>query len=288
MGEAQLQSTAWGEQAPRGIARLLVTVSRNTPLGRGTPRKWLYRAFSRLHDGPVDCELWGGRVRLHPALNVSERKALMRPDQMDRPEHELLRQAMRAPGSVMLDIGANAGLYSLDAALAAGPGARIVSIEPDPALLARLAFNLGEAEKAGRVGADVRVVMLPVAVGDHDGEAVLSTAGDEGSRSLVAGSHGRAVPLRSLAGIVSGQGLPRVDFLKIDVEGYEDKVLPPYLRAVPPALWPRFIVIEHVSRARWGEDCIAHCLSIGYRVRSTTRNNTILELPPAAGGAKGI
>lgn len=280
MGDGRpLESLPWGELAPSGLARLLVTVSRNTPLGRGTPRKWLFGAFSRLHEGPVDFELWGIPVRLHPAQNVTERKILMRPDHVDRVEHDLLRAAMRPPGSVFLDIGANAGLYSLDAALSAGQGSRIVAIEPDPALLARLEFNLRQAEAAGHIRADVRVTRLAVAVGDHDGEAVLSTDGDEGSRSLLAPGGGRTVPLRSLSGLVAELGLPRIDVLKIDVEGYEDKVLPPYFRAAPPALRPRLMIVEHLSRARWAEDCISHALAIGYRQRQVTRNNTVLELP---------
>ncbi len=279
MGEHQaIEGLPWGQHEPPWWARFLVAVSRNTPLGRGTPRKWLYSVFTRLHDGPVDYDLWGLRVRLHPAQNLTERKMLMRPDHVDRAEHALLREALRAPGSVFLDIGANAGLYSLDAALHAGPGSTIVAIEPDPALLSRLAFNLRQAEAAGRIGTGVRVVPLAVAVGDRDGEAVLSTAGDEGSRSLLGAGAGRAVRLRSLAGIVAEQGLARVDVLKIDVEGYEDKVLPPFFRTAPVALRPRLVIIEHLSRARWSEDCIAQCLSLGYRQRGTTRNNTFLEL----------
>jgi hypothetical protein len=76
--------------------------------------------------------------------------------------------------------------------------------------------------------------------------------------------------------ILDDSGVTHVDALKIDVEGYEDRVLTGFFRSTPPSLWPRAIVIEHLSRNEWLEDCIADMLARGYAETARTRSNTLL------------
>jgi len=273
---AETEAPAWGTYRPGLPLRALIEVSRHSVLGRGPLRKGLARLFFRLHAGPVDARLWGQRIRLYPDHNVCERKALLRPDRMDRQEYAFLLRWLRQPGPVFVDIGANAGLYSLYAALNATAGARILAIDPEAGLLARFAFNLRLAREAGATEASIEVATACVAVGDHDGEALLSTGEDEGSRSLLGGA-GRPVRLRRLAGLLAENGIDKVTIMKIDVEGYEDRVLPPYLAEVDPDRWPRAIIIEHVYRRGWRLDCVRLCQSRGYRIVATSNNNTILE-----------
>lgn len=272
-------SPPWGACAPGLPARAVIALSRYTPLGRGPARGKLADALKRLHPGPVDSWLWDTKVRLHPARNVSERKALLRPGRMDPQEYAILYRCMSETGAVFVDVGANAGLYSLYAALKARPKGRILAIEPDAALLDRLRFNLALANEDGRIDATVRIEMASVAVGDAEGEAFLSADGGEGSRSLLAGT-GRPVRVRPLLAVLDEHGIDVVSLLKIDIEGYEDRVLPPYLSVAPMHRWPRAIIAEHAHADRWSVDCIGFCKERGYRVARTTSNNTILELPP--------
>jgi len=67
-----------------------------------------------------------------------------------------------------------------------------------------------------------------------------------------------------------------VDALKIDVEGFEDRVLTGFFRAAPQGLWPRAVVIEHLSRSEWQDDCIADMRARGYAETGRTRSNTML------------
>lgn len=279
MGGGVERAPSWGNYRPGAAGSFLIWLSRSTPLGRGQPRKLLYRALSAINPGPVDVELFGARVRLHPAHNVSERKALMRPDRMDPSEHALVTERMGPPGSVFVDVGANAGLYSLDAALKGGAGARILAIDPNRELLKRLEFNVATARAEGRIRPDVSLIAVAVAISDREGVGLLAGGRDEGSRSLERTGSGTEVPLLPLAKLVAEHKLERVDVMKIDVEGHEDKVLPPYLRDTSSALWPRLIVIEHLARAKWATDCIADAESKGYDVRLETTNNTVLERP---------
>jgi len=277
MLDAELAQPPWGTFRPSLPVRALIGLSRQTLLGRGLLRKQLAQLFVRLHSGPVDTWLWGHKVRLFPQHNVSERKALLRPDRMDPREYAFVRTQLGRPGSVFVDVGANAGLYSLYAALNAGEGTRILAIEPDAGLLARLAFNLQLAAAAGAVVANVATAA--VAAGDQDGEGLLSIGADEGSRSLRTDGAGRRVPVRRLDGLLQEYAISKVSLMKIDVEGYEDRVLPPYLSEASADRWPQSIIIEHVYREAWSVDCIALCQKRGYAVSATTNNNTLLVRP---------
>ena len=76
--------------------------------------------------------------------------------------------------------------------------------------------------------------------------------------------------------ILDDAGADHVDALKIDVEGYEDRVLTGFFKQAPPSLWPRAIVIEHLSRNEWLEDCIADMRARGYVETARTRSNALL------------
>jgi hypothetical protein len=84
------------------------------------------------------------------------------------------------------------------------------------------------------------------------------------------------VPSLRLERILGDAGVDHVDALKIDVEGYEDRVLTGFFREAPQRLWPRAVVIEHLSRAEWQDDCIADMRARGYAETGKTRSNTLL------------
>ena len=71
-------------------------------------------------------------------------------------------------------------------------------------------------------------------------------------------------------------GVDHVDALKIDVEGFEDRVLTGFFRDAPQSLWPRAVVIEHLSRNEWQDDCIADMRARSYAETGRTRSNTML------------
>ena len=84
------------------------------------------------------------------------------------------------------------------------------------------------------------------------------------------------MPSLRLQRILGDAGVDHVDALKIDVEGFEDRVLTGFFRDAPQALWPRAVVIEHLSRDEWQDDCIADMLARGYAETGKTRSNTLL------------
>ena len=121
---------------------------------------------------------------------------------------------------------------------------------------------------------------MAAAAGPSDGELMIETdGGNLGASHIVSGDRpGNAlkVPSLRLQRILGEAGADRVDTLKIDVEGFEDRVLTGFFKEAPQSLWPRAVVIEHLSRNEWLQDCIADMRARGYAETGRTRSNTML------------
>lgn len=273
--------SSFGYYAPVGAARLLLWCTRHTPMGRGHMRKFAGSLFQRLHARPVDVERWGLPLRLYPAGNVSERKALFRPDRFNRREFAFLADFFRAAPGVFIDIGANVGLFSLFLAGQAAAGTTIVSIEPHPSLFRRMAYNFRGLEGARR---EIDIRPVEAAVGDGAGTAYLASDADHlggGTVATACAEDAVAVAMTTLRLLIEEERLNAIRAIKIDVEGYEDRVLGPFFREAPERLWPEALVIEHLYRDVWVFDCIGECEARGYRQNFRTRSNTVLTRAPA-------
>jgi hypothetical protein len=91
-------------------------------------------------DGPLDLVTWGIKTRIDPRRNVTEKRLMFSPSRFEPEERDLLRRELKA-GDVFVDVGANVGAYSLWVGPIIGPSGRIVAIEPQPSVLARLCNN---------------------------------------------------------------------------------------------------------------------------------------------------
>jgi FkbM family methyltransferase len=122
------------------------------------------------------------------------------------------------PGMTVVDVGANLGYYSLLAARLVGASGRVVALEPNSENCRLLVSSL-------RLNGSTNVELLPVAADVATGWAYYSThVGSNGG--LIDGDDllahpGVVVPTFRLDELVSG----RVDFLKMDVEGAEGRVV---------------------------------------------------------------
>jgi FkbM family methyltransferase len=283
MVDVSSRSEPFGVFAPRRIELALMEV------GRRLPRTWTGRrlssflrsALKRIAQGPIDAVRLGSRMRLYARGNASEKRLLVSPQFFDPHELALLEQAMR-PGFVFVDVGANVGTYSLFVAGRAGPSSRVLAVEPHPVAYGRLACNLALN------GLDW-VETAAVALGDAPGTVdLLINDRNIGSTSLRQGwepdlsSQRIAVPCETLLGIVQRHGLTRIDALKADVEGAEDRVLAPFLAEAPRSLWPRLLIIED-GRREWRQDLLGLLHAGGYVTRINTGFNIVLAYTPAGG-----
>jgi FkbM family methyltransferase len=231
----------------------------------------LSRLINLLRAGPVDVPYQGASFRFYHQASATERGALFNPD-YNLEELDFLRA--RTPiGGVFVDVGANVGTYAMVLARHVGGGGKVIAIEPHPVTHARLAFNRAAS-------GFTQVALVAAAAGPADGELMIETDGDNlGASHIVSGERpGNAirVPSLRLQRILGDAGVSHVDALKIDVEGYEDRVLTGFFKEAPPSLWPRAVVIEHLSRNEWLADCIADMCARGYAETGRTRSNTML------------
>ena len=262
---------AFGAFAPTRAQAAIIALAQRTRLKRGAFRPMLSRLINLLRAGPVDVPYQGASFRFYHQASATERGALFNPD-YNLEELDFLRA--RTPlGGVFVDVGTHVGTYAIVLARHVGATGKVIAVEPHPVTHARLAFNRAASGFSW-------VALVAAAAGPSDGELMIETDGDNlGASHIVSGERpGNAirVPSLRLQRILEDAGVSHVDALKIDVEGYEDRVLTGFFKQAPPSLWPRAVVIEHLSRNEWLEDCIADMRARGYAETGRTRSNTML------------
>ncbi len=129
------------------------------------------------------------------------------------------------PGMVALDIGAHHGYYSLLASQKVGPLGRVIAFEPSPRERRRLLQHL-------RMNGCANVRVEETALGESEGPAQLYVvrSKETGCNSLRPpavrqSTDATEVGVTRLDDYVNKNNIPRVDFVKMDVEGGELAVL---------------------------------------------------------------
>lgn len=267
--------SAFGRYAPSGLVGGILDLTRRCASSwAGARRAFILRgvAVKTLAGRPLDVETFHAKMRLYPYNNVCEKRILFTPQFFDPEERALIATRLR-DDTIMVDVGANIGGYTLFAAALAGPRARILAVEPNPVIFERLIYNIRQNPFAS-------VKAVDCAVSDRDGEITLfldrANQGETSMRITDASGAQLRVPAKALKTLLDEEQFPRVDILKIDVEGAEDVILEPFFREVPPYLWPRLLVCAQ-SPGRWPVDLRTILPTYGYREVLVTRNNIAWE-----------
>jgi len=132
---------------------------------------------------------------------------------------EIVKKIVK-PGMNAVDVGANIGYYTLLLASLVGKGGRVWSVEPDRDNFDTLVRNIGRQLAAP-------TPFHRIALSDSEGEAAFYLSDREsGEHSLI---RGRAKATREVKVLTTTldklMGVNPVDFIKIDVEGNERKVV---------------------------------------------------------------
>lgn len=227
----------------------------------------------------MDGEIDGIKLRCRTKDNISERKFYFMPQFCDAAERHLIANMLPEDG-VFLDIGANAGIYTLTAAHQCKQGGKVIAIEPNPVVLARLQENLAMNDYADRV------TIVQKGVSDTPGSfTLLLDDTNLGGSSLVTKRSETGgeitVDCQPLADILNDLKIEQVHMMKIDIEGAEEKALIPFFKTAPTSLFPKYIIIEN-STDDWETDLMGYMAEHGYGIFKQTKMNYILAHESAA------
>jgi FkbM family methyltransferase len=240
--------------------RLLAALMRRMPVEIRRVEWWWLQMYQAIGGGGFDDDAsidsrWPGgdqdsiqtrRHRLKLFLNLQtwpERRTYFSGDYFQQ-ELEMLLEALLRPGDQFLDIGANIGMISLLASPLIGRQGVGFSFEPNPVIFAKLARHF-EANKVTNLEA------VPFALADRESVARLTIPDrNSGCGSLAEGSEsGEAARVFEVKTVPGHRYLERLDssrptVVKIDVEGYEVKVL----RGIEEILdWPDVAFIIEIN-----------------------------------------
>ena len=84
------------------------------------------------------------------------------------------------------------------------------------------------------------------------------------------------IPLTTIRQIINEFSITKLDAIKIDIEGFEDKALADFFETCDASLYPKVIVLEE-NETTWSVDILSILVNAGYRRTAKTRGNSIFE-----------
>lgn len=192
------------------------------PTTRGKNRLARFVLSHRLRGSPTVVRDRDGNFMLLPNLLEPVGLSLWMNGVYEPDVMRFLKESIRRPDSVVVDIGANIGAFTIPLARHVNRGGRVIAIEAAPSVAPVLRMNVERnhltnvvvVECAASTG-DTSYVQFYEAPQDHFGM---------GSSAPQFGVSPIEVKAKSLDQIVTENGVSHVDVIKVDVEGYEAHV----------------------------------------------------------------
>ena len=162
-----------------------------------------------------------GRFSVDPISDLG--LALSRDRCYEAKMRSTLQQFLR-PGNTFVDLGANEGYFTVIGAGLCAPGGRVVAIEPQKRLLDVINDNVKLNNSQG-------VQVVNAAISDHAGTATfhLTSSTNSGGSSLQNPCKydlpTEEVATLTLSELLDNEDLQHVDFMKVDIEGFEHEAL---------------------------------------------------------------
>jgi FkbM family methyltransferase len=129
-------------------------------------------------------------------------------------------------GNIVLDIGAYSAVTSIIFAQLAGPTGHVYSFEPDESNYKCANSNVEMARKAMGI---TNITLQRKAIWSHNDGILFSNEGAMGSSAVAITGGGRGeetlIPSTTLESFLNENGITKVDFVKIDIEGGETELL---------------------------------------------------------------
>ena len=173
---------------------------------------------SRPDTGVLDLKLRDGVMLAVPAtLNSMTTYVLLEQETWFEKEMDFLRIWLK-PGMTVIDVGANVGVYSLPMAKLVGVTGKVFAYEP-------AATTRSFLTRSREINGTHHLHIGAEAMSDTTRDGYLVFGGSSELNALGADGPGEAVRVTSLDAEDGARGWPSPDFVKIDVEGEEERVL---------------------------------------------------------------
>ena len=238
-------------------------------------RKPIRSFVGLIFDGPYDEEIDGIKYRIYPIENYDDRKIISKRRLPEQSEHNLLVSYLNSD-ITFVDVGANIGTYTLFAAKICQ---KVVAIEANSRTVAKLVYNsninlLSNVEVINVAAGDSKETLQMWSVPSNSGFATLEFELTKGPWK--GDWQAQTVEVQRLTDIFNEAKVEGEIVMKIDVEGFEDRVLVPFFETANESSWPKVILLEINCREYWKTDVVEYLSSIGYRAKEETVDNLLL------------
>ena len=233
----------------------------------------LKQYFKRNNITSINYTYFGKKFILFPMDNATDNKIIISSKKYEDKELIFLKNLKKNNKSIFLDIGANMGYYSI---MSSDYGFnKIYSFEPVPKMINRFQKHV-EINNLKKL-----IKIIPFALGEQNKEISLYQEPTNYGGSSLFQSSQRTIEIKvkmtTLKNFIFENSIEIIDALKIDVEGYEDRVLMPFFRNCPTRLLPRLIIIEHSSLNEWKENIFDWMINNNYKLMHKSRGNSVFE-----------
>lgn len=183
--------------------------------------------------------------------------------------------------SVFIDIGSNMGLYTHNIAslMEVNRKIKIISIDANHINNFRLRKNLNLI-KSKNFNIFSFIKIKNCAVGDRNTRLNLDFSKGLANGIILKKRSKEILSVKcvKLIDIINQEKIKFITNLKIDIEGYEDRVLITFLKKCKRNLFPKNIILEHSMKKYWNDDLIKFLFKKGYNQVFKNNSNIILSL----------
>ncbi len=256
----------------------ILALTRRLPIAPGMKlfARYLAKWYLRKPRSVVESTVFGYETQLNPHECV-ESELLFWPQLFDWREISFLRKVLQ-PGDVFLDLGSNVGGYTLALAPSLGDKGLVISVDADP----YSANCLQQAVLANKIK---QVRVENVGLSDQVSELTFTPqiTCNRGGGSFLSQSNEASILVKciTLTGLLSHY--PEISCIKaakLDLEGFEYRVLKCFFREQPQTLWPKVLLVERSDEllTMSGGDVNALLAGKGYRLALAHGENFIWKI----------
>jgi FkbM family methyltransferase len=238
--------------------------------GLGMILALIAKFFKKRASTDIAVSVFGRKMLLNPGDAIGN-VLIFTPQWFDPKERKLIQKIL-GEGDYVVDVGANIGAYTLLFSDMVGRFGRVTAIEAEAKNAGRLAHNISIN------GIDwVDIQNFGVSDKDESLSLVLNDDGNAGAhtfykQSMPEGVMVQWVECKPLFGLLE-KIKPKL--MKLDIEGFEWRVLRKYFEDAPESLWPEYIFLEDEPRHREG-DAVSLVSCFGYRTLERFDTNVFM------------